>query len=149
MPSSKLNVAFYGIWPAMADHVRSKMRGFHCKVHSEPIDEKNLEKNADVLAVFVEAPVTAKMIEALPKLKMIASMSTGYDHIDMTAAKKRKIPVCNVPSYGENTVAEHAMALILGLTRKLFQSVKRVKEGVSDFHGLRGTDLKGKTLGVV
>ena len=149
MPSSKLNVAFYGIWPEMADHVRSKMRGFHCKVHSEPIDEKNLEKNADVLAVFVEAPVTAKIIEALPKLKMIASMSTGYDHIDMTAAKKRKIPVCNVPSYGENTVAEHAMALILGLTRKLFQSVKRVKEGVYDFHGLRGTDLKGKTLGVV
>ena len=64
-------------------------------------------------------------------------------------AKKLNIPVCNVPTYGENTVAEHTMALILGLTRKLFPSVKRVKEGLYDFHGLRGVDLKNKTLGVI
>lgn len=148
MPS-KLKISFYGIWPEMKDYVRSKMHGFSCKIKEETITEKNLDKDAEILVVFVESPVTKKMIGALPYLKMIATMSTGYDHIDLAAAKKRKVPVCNVPTYGENTVAEHAMALMLGLSRKLFQSVKRVKEGVYDFHGLRGVDLKGKTLGVI
>lgn len=146
---SKLKVAFYGIWPEMKEYVRAKMHGFSCKITEATITESNMDKDAEILAVFVESPVTKKMIGALPHLKIIATMSTGYDHIDITAAKKRKIPVCNVPTYGENTVAEHAMALILGLTRKLFPSVKRVKEGVYDFHGLRGVDLKGKTLGVI
>lgn len=149
MPTKKYTVAFYGIWPEMKDYIHKKMSGFHVSVTSEPVSADNLNKDADILAVFVESPVTKKMIAGLPKLKMIATMSTGFDHIDLVAAKHKKIPVCNVPFYGENTVAEHAFALILGLTRKLFQSVKRVKEGVYDFHGLRGTDLKGKTLGVV
>ena len=148
MPS-KLKVSFYGIWPEMKNYVQTKMRGWPVTVSMDKVSEKNLNADAEVLAVFVEAPVTKKMLDKMPRLKMIATMSTGYDHIDLAAAKKRKIPVCNVPTYGENTVAEHAMALILGLTRKLFPSVKRVKEGVYDFHGLRGVDLKGKTLGVI
>lgn len=148
MPS-KLKISFYGIWPEMKNYVEKKMAGFPATVSMDKISEKNLNADTEVLAVFVESPVTKKMIEAMPNLKMIASMSTGFDHIDLAAAKKRKIPVCNVPTYGENTVAEHAMALMLGLTRKLFPSVKRVKEGVYDFHGLRGVDLMGKTLGVI
>ena len=149
MPASKPHTHFYGIWPEMKDYVRSKMSGFSCSVSDQNITPENIDPKTEILAVFVESPVTKAIINKLPKLKMIATMSTGFDHIDLTAAKTRHIPVCNVPSYGENTVAEHAMALMLGLTRKLFQSVKRVKEGVYDFHGLRGVDLKGKTLGVV
>jgi D-lactate dehydrogenase len=148
MPS-KLKISFYGIWPEMKDYIQKKMTGFQTAISIENISEKNLDKNTEILAVFVEAPVTKKMIDEMPNLKMIATMSTGFDHIDLVAAKKRHIPVCNVPTYGENTVAEHAMALILGLTRKLFPSVKRVKEGLYDFHGLRGVDLMGKTLGVI
>jgi D-lactate dehydrogenase len=125
------------------------MTGFSCSIHEENVSEINLSPKTKILAVFVESPVTKKIISKLPELEMIATMSTGYDHIDLKSAKAKKIPVCNVPSYGENTVAEHAMALLLGLTRKLFQSVKRVKEGIYDFHGLRGIDLKGKTIGVV
>ncbi len=145
----KPHVEFYGIWPEMKDYIRSKMSGFSCAIHEENVSEINLSPKTKILAVFVESPVTKKIINKLPDLEMIATMSTGYDHIDLKTAKAKKIPVCNVPSYGENTVAEHAMALLLGLTRKLFQSVKRVKEGVYDFHGLRGIDLKGKTIGVV
>mgnify|MGYP001563183411 FL=1 len=145
----KLKISFYGIWPEMKDYVRSKMHGFSCKIKEETVTENNLDKDAEILAVFVESPVTKKMIGVLPNLKMIATMSTGFDHIDLAAAKKRHVPVLNVPTYGENTVAEHAMALMLGLSRKLFQSVKRVKEGAYDYHGLRGVDLRGKTLGVI
>lgn len=149
MPTQKLSAAFYGIWPEMKNYVRSKMSGFHCTISSDKISKENLNKNADILAVFVESPVTKETIKAMKKLKMIASMSTGYDHIDLKTAKTKKIPVCNVPSYGENSVAEFAFGLLLNLTRKIFPSVKRVKEGIYDFHGLRGVDLKGKTLGVI
>lgn len=148
MPS-KLKVSFYGIWPEMKDYIQTKMNGFSTTISMDKINEKNLDSNTEVLAVFVESPVTKQMLDKMPHLKMIATMSTGFDHIDLAAAKKRHIPVCNVPTYGENTVAEHTMALMLGLTRKLFPSVKRVKEGSYDFHGLRGVDLKDKTLGVI
>lgn len=150
MPTNtKLHVEFYGIWPEMKDYVRDKMKNFSCSIHEENVSEINLSPKTKILAVFVESPVTKQIINKLPELEMIATMSTGYDHIDIKTAKAKKIPVCNVPFYGENTVAEHAMALLLGLSRKLFQSVKRVKEGVYDFHGLRGIDLKDKTIGVV
>lgn len=145
----KPTVAFYGIWPEMQEYVKTKLKGFSVLTSPEKITEKNINPQTNILAVFVEAPVTKKIIESLPNLKMIATMSTGFDHVDLETAKNRSIPVCNVPTYGENTVAEHAMALILGLTRKLFPSVKRVKEGMYDFHGLRGIDIKGKTIGVV
>ena len=146
---SKPNIAFYGIWPEMANYLKTKMKGFNPHISNEKISENNLNPNAEILAVFVESPLTNKIIERLPRLKMIATMSTGFDHIDLVSAKEHHITICNVPTYGENTVAEHAMALILALTRKLFPAVKRVKEGVYDFHGLRGMDLKNKTLGVI
>lgn len=147
LPSPKVSI--YGIWPEMTDYVKKNLKGLKLTISTEKINEHNINPDTDILAVFVEAPVTKKIIDTLPKLKMIAAMSTGFDHIDLAAAKKRGITVCNVPTYGENTVAEHAMALILGLTRKLFPSVKRVKEGTYDFHGLRGIDLKDKTIGVI
>ncbi|HSR89315.1 MAG TPA: NAD(P)-dependent oxidoreductase [Candidatus Udaeobacter sp.] len=148
MPS-KLKVSFYGIWPEMKEYISAKMSKFDTAIFSEKINEKNLDPKTEVLAVFIETQINKKITDKLPNLKMIATMSTGFDHIDLAAAKKQNIPVCNVPAYGENTVAEHAMALILGLTRKLFPSVKRVKEGTYDFQGLRGIDLKDKTLGVI
>lgn len=149
MPNKKLKVTFYGIWPDVKDYIRTKMKEFSVNINSELLNGKNVNKDTDILAFFMTTKVTAKMLKLMPKLKMIAIMTTGYNHIDLKMAKTKKIPVCNVPTYGENTVAEHAMALMLGLSRKLFLSVKRVKEGVYDFHGLRGVDLKGKTLGVV
>lgn len=149
MPNTKPRVVFYGLWPELHDYTRKQLRGVSYALHAEPITEKNLDPTAEILAVFVDSSVSKEIINKLPRLRCIATLSTGYDHIDLAATKKQKIPVVYVPTYGENTVAEHTFALILGLTRKLFQSVKRVKEGIYDFHGLRGTDLKNKTLGVI
>lgn len=148
MPS-KLKISFFGIWPEIKEYVHNQTNDFNATISYGKIDEKKLDEDTEVLAVFVETPVTKEIIEKLPNLKMIAAMSTGFDHIDLTEAKKRNIAVCNVPTYGENTVAEHTMALILGLTRKLFPSVKRVKEGLYNFRGLQGMDLKDKILGVI
>ncbi len=105
--------------------------------------------DADVLSVFVGSKVDKAVMKAMPNLKLIATRSTGFDHIDMKFAKKRKIVVSNVPTYGENTVAEHTFALILALSRKIFQSYDRTERYDFDREGLTGFDLKGKTLGVV
>lgn len=106
-------------------------------------------KGAEVLSVFIYSKINQTVLDQFPKLKLITTMSTGFDHIDLQTCKERGIYVCNVPTYGANTVAEHAFALLIGISRKIIKAVRRVKEGSYDRTGLRGIDLKGKTLGVV
>lgn len=106
-------------------------------------------RTADVLSVFINSRITGELLRKAPRLRMIATRSTGFDHIDLAACRKRGLIVSNVPSYGENTVAEHTFALILALSRKVHQAYFRTIRGDFSFQGLEGFDLKGKTLGVV
>jgi D-lactate dehydrogenase len=85
----------------------------------------------------------------MPGVKLVATRSTGYDHIDLASCAARGIPVCNVPRYGENTVAEHTFGLMLTLTRNIHKAYLRTVAGDFSLKGLEGTDIKGKTLGVV
>lgn len=104
----------------------------------------------DILGVFTESNVDAAIIAKLTNLKCIATLSTGFDHIDFTATTERGIVVSSVPSYGEQTVAEYAFALILALSRKTCEGRERVRdEGKFVHEGLRGFDLAGKTIGIV
>jgi len=93
--------------------------------------------------------VNAQIIARLPKLKLITTRSTGFDHIDLKETSKKKIAVCNVPYYGENTVAEHTFALILALSRNVHKSYLRTLRNDFSIDGLQGFDLKDKTLGVI
>lgn len=112
---------------------------------------KYLENKQDTthLVVFVYSQVTAEVLDKLPNLQSVFTMSTGYDHIDLNACKSRGITVHSVPFYGENTVAEHTFALILALSRKLIASVERTKNFDFNPAGLEGFDLNGKTLGII
>jgi len=108
------------------------------------------DADAEVLSVFVNHPVDAAQMDKYPKLKLIATRSTGVDHIDVQEAKKRNISVASVPGYGANTVAEFAFTLILALSRKVCDAHKQVTEtGSFSQKGLTGFDLAGKTIGVV
>ncbi|MBU1870417.1 MAG: hydroxyacid dehydrogenase, partial [Candidatus Omnitrophica bacterium] len=89
------------------------------------------------------------VIEALPNLKLISTRTTGFDNVDTVFAKEKGIGVINVPSYGEETVAEYAMALILNLSRRMSMTFLRSLFGVFDQKMVRGNDLEGKTLGVI
>lgn len=106
-------------------------------------------RDVEILSLFVHCQLTEVMLEQLPKLRMVAARSTGYDQIDLEAADARGIVVSNVPSYGENTVAEHTFALILSLSRKIHKAYQRTIAGDFSLVGLEGFDLNGKTLGVV
>jgi D-lactate dehydrogenase len=106
-------------------------------------------REAEALSVFIYSHVTRETIQAMPNLKFIATRSTGFDHIDVAACRERGIAVSNVPSYGENTVAEHTIALLLMLSRKVHQSVLQMRSGRVDLAELTGFDLQGKTIGVI
>lgn len=103
----------------------------------------------EVLTVFIYSKITREALAKFPNLKLVATLSTGFDHIDLVACREHGVTVCNVPSYGENTVAEHALALLLALTRKIVPAVNQTRRGDFSLDGLRGVDLNGKTAGVI
>ncbi|MFB6241422.1 MAG: NAD(P)-dependent oxidoreductase [Candidatus Nanosalina sp.] len=102
----------------------------------------------DAVTVFVESQVNSEVLDQLDA-DYVACRSTGYDHVDLEKAEEEDITVFNVPDYGGTTVAEHAFGLILALSRKIYSAIRKVDEGEFDHQGLRGLDLKGKTLGVI
>lgn len=104
---------------------------------------------ADILSPFVNSKLDAETLKLLPKVKFIATRSTGYDHIDLATCAARGIVVSNVPNYGDATVAEHTFALLLGVARHLVEAVDRTRHGHFSQSGLRGFELRGKTLGVI
>lgn len=106
-------------------------------------------RDAEIISPFIYSKLTKEVLKEFPHLSYITTRSTGFDHIDLTYCKEKGIAVSNVPAYGVHTVAEHAFTLILGLSRKLVQSVERTRKGNFSIEGLEGFDLNGKTLGVI
>jgi D-lactate dehydrogenase len=105
--------------------------------------------DAEIVSVFVYSTVSKEAIDALPALKFVTTRSTGFDHVDVAYCRSKGIPVATVPEYGSNTVAEHTFALILSLTRKIYQSVNQAKTLNFEHPEIRGIDLFGKTIGII
>jgi D-lactate dehydrogenase len=105
--------------------------------------------DADCLSIFIGSRITKHVLERQPKLRFIATRSSGFDHIDITSCRQRGITVSFVPSYGENTVAEHTFALLLAISRRIRQSLTMKRGAPFTFEALRGFDLKDKTIGIV
>ena len=146
-----MTLAYFDAEQGDLEKLRKAFPKFRLTVLPDPLREDTAPAahDAEIVSVFVKSHVTADVLEQLPKLRMIAARSTGVDHIDIGGCEKRDVLVTNVPVYGENTVAEHAFALILALSRKIFQSYERTERMNFDRSGLQGFDLFGKTLGVV
>lgn len=115
----------------------------------EPLSDQPDRESSTVLGIFIGSRITAATLDQLPNVQYITTMSTGFDHIDLEACRARGIVVSNVPTYGEQTVAEHTVALLLALTRKIIPSVEATREGTFDTAPLRGVDLGGKVAGVI
>ena len=88
-------------------------------------------------------------MQAAPRLRVIARAGTGVDNVDLSAATARGILVMNAPGANSISVAEHALALMLGLARAVPTADAAMKRGVWDKKSLTGAELKGKTLGLV
>jgi len=116
-----------------------------------PLSMENAESYADAEAVspFIYSDLSADTLKHMGRLKLIATRSTGFDHIDLEHCETNNITVCNVPVYGDNTVAEHVFALLLAISHNMIAAVDRTRRGDFSLKGLQGFDLFGKTLGVI
>lgn len=120
-------------------------------ITSEKLDETTVAKYSDteIISCFIYSKLNKEVLQKLKDLKLIATRSTGFDHIDLAYCRQNKITVSNVPTYGVHTVAEHTFALILAISRKIVSSVEQAKKGDFSSENLQGFDLFGKTLGVI
>jgi D-lactate dehydrogenase len=146
-----VRIAFFEIKDWEERYLKRRLKGHFLKFSNKPLSSENVQEinDFDLLSVFIYSTINAQIIRQVLSLKLIVTRSTGFDHIDLEECRKSGITVCNVPSYGENTVAEHTFALILSLSRNICRTCVRRLGYDFSIEGLKGFDLKGKTIGVV
>ncbi|WP_042224398.1 phosphoglycerate dehydrogenase [Oceanobacillus manasiensis] len=106
-------------------------------------------RNVDALLVRSQTQVTRQLIEASENLKIIGRAGVGVDNIDLNAATERGIIVVNAPNGNTNSAAEHTMAMLMALSRKIPQAYYSLKHQQWDRKKYVGVELKNKTLGVI
>jgi D-lactate dehydrogenase len=146
-----MKIAFFEVQDWEEEYLKKKLGGHILKFSNGKLSLETAQqiKDSDAISVFIYSKIDEQTIREIPNLKLITTRSTGFDHINLEVCKKQGITVCNVPSYGENTVAEHTFALILSLSRNICKSCIRRFEQDFSIDGLEGFDLKGKTIGVI
>jgi D-lactate dehydrogenase len=111
----------------------------------------SLADGHEAVCAFVNDDLGSEVLGALAAqgTKLIALRSAGFNHVDLDAAERLGLTIARVPAYSPHAVAEHALALILALNRKIYRAYNRVREGNFALDGLLGFDMKGKTVGVI
>ncbi|MGN0919480.1 MAG: NAD(P)-dependent oxidoreductase [Alphaproteobacteria bacterium] len=131
------------------------IKGYEYVFFDEPfyfISPKKLEEytESEIISVFTHSTtIPNEKLDLFPNLKLIATRSTGVNHIDLDYCKKRGITVANVPQYGAITVAEFAFALLLSLVRKIPRASADMRRADVQLPLYTGIDLAGKTIGVI
>ena len=110
-----------------------------------------LAQGADAVCVFVNDRLDRGVVAALADagVRLIALRCAGFNNVDLAAAEEHGLKVARVPAYSPHAVAEHTLALILSLNRKIHRAYARVREGNFALQGLLGFDLHGRTAGVI
>ncbi|MBW2970485.1 hydroxyacid dehydrogenase, partial [Candidatus Woesearchaeota archaeon] len=144
-------IAFFRLEKWEEEYIKEHLKGHELVFADKPLTGENVGnfKDVEAVGIFLYSKINQDILSKLPGLKFVATMSTGFDHIDLDACRKKKVVVSNVPAYGDNTVAEHAMGLLLAISKHLVESVERTRKGDFSLEGLRGFDLKGKTVGII
>lgn len=115
------------------------------------LDTATLAEGYAVVCPFINDDLSAPVLQRLAAggTRLIALRSAGYNHVDLKAAQQLGLTVVRVPAYSPFAVAEHAVALILALNRRIHRAFNRTREGDFSLHGLSGFDLHGKTVGII
>jgi D-lactate dehydrogenase len=111
----------------------------------------SLAHGAEAVCVFINDQLDAQVLRNLARhgTQLIALRAAGFNNVDLEAATQLNMAVVRVPSYSPYAVAEHAVALILALNRKIYRAYNRVRDDNFSLDGLLGFDLHGSTVGVV
>lgn len=110
-----------------------------------------LSGDAAAVCAFVNDTLDRPVLETLKSngVRLIALRSAGFSHVDIVTAHDLGIAVARVPAYSPEAVAEHTVALILSLNRKIHRAYARIREGNFALDGLLGFDLKGRSIGII
>ncbi|QIK79993.1 2-hydroxyacid dehydrogenase [Sphingomonas piscis] len=110
-----------------------------------------LARGSEVVCPFVNDQVDRDILEILARqgTRLIALRGAGFNNVDLAAAAELGIAVARVPAYSPHAIAEHTVALILALDRKIHRAYARVREGNFSLEGLLGFDLHGRTIGII
>ena len=106
-------------------------------------------KETDVISTFINSTVTADIINKFKNLRIIATRSTGYDHIDLKCCINNNIAVFNVEQYGQKAVAEYTLAMMLALVRNILPAYLDVQKNLINHPDYEGRNLCSMTLGVI
>ncbi len=114
-------------------------------------DTVSMAKGFEAICAFVNDKVDAAVLAGLKEMgvKVIALRSAGFNNVDLLTADSLGIKVVRVPAYSPHSIAEHAVGLILTLSRKIHKAYNRVREGNFSLEGLTGFELRGKVVGVI
>lgn len=113
------------------------------------LDNVQQYQNAEIICINVSSVITKNILDKLPNLKLITLMTTGFDNVDLEECKNRKIIVTNVPSYSNESVAEHAMALLFTISKRIHICNEEIEKCNIDMPKLMGFELKNKTIGLI
>ena len=110
-----------------------------------------LAEGCSAACVFVNDTVNAEVVGELAQcgIRLVALRCAGYNNVDLPTAEKNGVVVVRVPAYSPHAVAEHTVALLLALNRKIYRAYNRIREGNFALEGLLGFDLHGKTIGLI
>lgn len=126
--------------------------GFDIVYHKGQLNRNNviLTKGMDAVCIFVHDSADAEIIREMADngVKLLALRAAGFNNVDLGASEGR-IRVVRVPAYSPYAVAEHAVALMLALNRKIHRAYWRTRDGNFSLHGLMGFDMNGKTAGII
>jgi len=119
------------------------------KTGMKPEELKAIIKDYDALIVRSETKVTAEILEAADKLKVIGRAGVGLDNVDLAAATKKGVVAMNTPAGNTTSTAEHTFSLILALSRNIVQAGASMKAGKWDRSKFSGVEVHGKILGII
>jgi D-lactate dehydrogenase len=129
-------------------------RGRHELIYQEARllkETVSLAAGADAVCLFVHDHADKDILDELARLgvRFVALRCAGFNNVDVAAAAKAGITIARVPAYSPHGVAEHAVALLMTLNRRVHRAYNRVRDGNFALEGLLGFDLHGKTVGIV
>lgn len=105
--------------------------------------------DVEVIATFINSRLDAETLAQLPKLKLIAMRSAGFDMVDMAHCHANGITVCNAAGYGDASVAEHSFALLLALSKRIVDAASKTQSGHFGYIPAPGFEIFGKVFGVI
>lgn len=145
-----MKIAFYEINPTDQKYVQKQLKGHKLSFYDHQLNHVNLPSaDTEVLSIHAHSTIDKETLKKLPNLKYIQTRTAGSDHIDLAECKKQGIVVSYAPGVNSTSVAEFVFVLLLSLVRNLTMACAQCAKGGFAEGGYTGTELAGKTIGIV